>query len=125
MDDRLRGNALSTAGPGTRRSVSVPPGDYGPVPVMMSSLLSDAQAGGLDGALLTNRQFYQTDYTKTLMFLDDGGGLRQPSPVREPPGRPVGDDERDRQYPGQVWLWLYTFWYQMRPFSTSANAEFS
>ena len=26
-------------------------------------------------------------------------------------------------YPGQAWLWLYTFWYQVRPFSTSSNAD--
>ena len=26
-------------------------------------------------------------------------------------------------YPGQAWLWLYTFWYQVRPFSTSDNAD--
>ena len=26
-------------------------------------------------------------------------------------------------YPGQAWLWLYTFWYQIKPFSTSANAD--
>jgi hypothetical protein len=26
-------------------------------------------------------------------------------------------------YPGQAWLWLYTFWYQISPFSTSANAD--
>lgn len=26
-------------------------------------------------------------------------------------------------YPGQVWLWLYTFWYQIKPFSTSQNAD--
>ena len=26
-------------------------------------------------------------------------------------------------FPGQVWLWLYTFWYQIKPFSTSANAD--
>ncbi len=26
-------------------------------------------------------------------------------------------------YPGQVWLWLYTFWYQIKPFSTSDNAD--
>jgi hypothetical protein len=25
--------------------------------------------------------------------------------------------------PGQVWLWLYTFWYQIKPFSTSENAD--
>ena len=26
-------------------------------------------------------------------------------------------------YPGQPWMWLYTFWYQVKPFSTSANAD--
>ena len=28
-------------------------------------------------------------------------------------------------YPGQVWLWLYTFWYQIKPFTSSwaANAD--
>ena len=26
-------------------------------------------------------------------------------------------------YPGQSWLWLYTFWYQIKPFTTSANAD--
>ena len=24
-------------------------------------------------------------------------------------------------YPGQAWLWLYTFWYQIKPFSTSTQ----
>ncbi len=26
-------------------------------------------------------------------------------------------------YPGQAWLWLYTFWYQIPPFTSSANAD--
>lgn len=26
-------------------------------------------------------------------------------------------------YPGQVWLWLYTFWYQIPPYSTSSNGD--
>ena len=26
-------------------------------------------------------------------------------------------------YPGQAWLWLYTFWYQIAPFNTSDNAD--
>ena len=26
-------------------------------------------------------------------------------------------------YPGQPWMWLYTFWYQVPPFSTSENAD--
>ena len=26
-------------------------------------------------------------------------------------------------YPGQSWLWLYTFWYQIPPYNTSPNAD--
>ncbi|MFJ8441283.1 hypothetical protein [Kitasatospora griseola] len=26
-------------------------------------------------------------------------------------------------HPGQPWLWLYTFWYQIDPFKTSENAD--
>jgi len=26
-------------------------------------------------------------------------------------------------YPGQAWLWPYTFWYQVKPLSTSGNAD--
>ncbi len=26
-------------------------------------------------------------------------------------------------YPGQAWLWLYTFWYQIPPYNTSPNAD--
>jgi hypothetical protein len=26
-------------------------------------------------------------------------------------------------YPGQPWLWLYTFWYQIPPFASSDNAD--
>ena len=42
---------------------------------MMSALLALAQSGGLDGELLTSSQFYQTDYTKPLLFLEDGEAL--------------------------------------------------
>jgi len=36
-----------------------------------------------------------------------------------------GDDERTGSYPGQVWLWLYTFWYQVQigGLSTSPNVD--
>ena len=27
------------------------------------------------------------------------------------------------QYPGQSWLWLYTVWYQIPPFSTAPNGD--
>jgi hypothetical protein len=26
-------------------------------------------------------------------------------------------------YPGQPWMWPYTFWCQVKPFSTSGNAD--
>ncbi len=115
--------ALSKAKAGAGGSVSVPAGNYGPVPALMSSLLSFAQSGGLDGALLTNRQFYQTDYTKALLLMADGGVLANRAQAEHLLGDQWGMMNETGSYPGQVWLWLYTFWYQIKPFSTSANAD--
>jgi hypothetical protein len=106
-------------------SVSVPAGNYGPVATMMNSLLTFAQGGGLDGALLTSNQFYQTDYTKSLMFLADGSNLANRAQALHLAGDQWGMMNETGSYPGQVWLWLYTFWYQIKPFTTSwaANAD--
>ncbi|HEY3776319.1 MAG TPA: hypothetical protein VGL69_25215 [Solirubrobacteraceae bacterium] len=95
----------------------------GPLPVMMRSELTFAQSGGLDGALLTSRQFYSTDYTKILMFLADGGFLASRAQAEHLLGTQWGMMNETGSYPGQGWLWLYTFWYQVKPFSTSANAD--
>jgi hypothetical protein len=116
-------NALGKAKVGSGDSVSLPAGNYGPVAPMMSSLLSFAQAGGLDGALLTSKQFYQTDYTKPLMFIADGGLLAARAQDEHLLGEQWGMMNETGAFPGQVWLWLYTFWYQIKPFSTSANAD--
>jgi hypothetical protein len=104
-------------------SISVTPGDFGPVPVMMDSLLSFAQSGGLDGRLLTSKQFYQTDYTNPLLFMADGSVLSDRAQAQHLLGDQWGMMNETGSYPGQVWLWLYTFWYQIKPFSTSANAD--
>jgi len=104
-------------------SVTVPPGDYGPVGTIMAGLLGFAQSGGLDGALLTSKQFYQTDYTKPLLFMADGGVLANRAQAEHLLGEQWGMMNETGAYPGQVWLWLYTFWYQIKPFSTSANAD--
>ena len=104
-------------------SVTVPPGDYGPVGTIMAGLLGFAQSGGLDGALLTSKQFYQTDYTKPLLFMADGGVLANRAQAEHLLGGQWGMMNETGAYPGQVWLWLYTFWYQIKPFSTSANAD--
>jgi len=104
-------------------TVTVTPGHYGPVPTIMSSLLTFAQSGGLDGALLTSKQFYQTDYTKPLLFMADGGVLTNRAQQQHLLGSQWGMMNETGSYPGQVWLWLYTFWYQIKPFSTSANGD--
>jgi hypothetical protein len=104
-------------------SIAVAKGDYGPLPTMMRSLLGFAQSGGLDGALLTSRQFYQTDYTKPLLFMADGSVLSDRAKPEHLLAKQWGLMNETGSYPGQVWLWLYTFWYQIKPFSTSANAD--
>ena len=98
-------------------------GSFGPVPTMMNALLGLAQSGGLDGDLLTSNQFFQTDYTKPLLFMADGGLLAARAESQHLLGEQWGMMNETGSYPGQVWLWLYTFWYQIAPFNTSDNAD--
>ena len=104
-------------------AASVGAGSYGPVPVMLSRLLGLAQAGGLDGALLLQGAFFQTDYTKPLLFIADGTYLGDKGDQQHLAGAQWGMMNETGNYPGQSWLWLYTFWYQVPPFSTSGNAD--
>ncbi|MCU1623759.1 MAG: hypothetical protein JWL79_2604 [Frankiales bacterium] len=101
----------------------VAPGSYGPVPTMLTGLLRLAQAGRLDGALLLQGSFYQTDYTKPLLFIADGSYLADKGGAEHLAGEQWGMMNETGSYPGQAWLWLYTFWYQVKPFSTSGNAD--
>jgi hypothetical protein len=114
---------LAKASVASGGGVSVPGGGYGPLPAMMNGLVRFAQGGGLDGALLTSQQFYQTDYTKPLLFLADGSMLANRAEAEHLLGEQWGMMNETGSFPGQVWLWLYTFWYQIKPFSTSANAD--
>jgi hypothetical protein len=101
----------------------VAPGTYGPVELMMRDLLGQAQSGGLDGALLASGRFYETDYTKPLLFLSDGSYLAALAQKENLLGSQWGMMNETGNYPGQAWLWLYTFWYQVPPFTTSDNAD--
>jgi hypothetical protein len=101
----------------------LPPGPYGPVAPMMGSLVGLAESGGLDGALLTSSQFYQTNYTKPLLFLSGGSFFETRAEGQHLLGTQWGMMNETGSYPGQVWLWLYTFWYQIAPFNTSENAD--
>ncbi|MDX6227464.1 MAG: hypothetical protein QOI76_854 [Frankiales bacterium] len=114
-------DALTKAPDGDPAKVA--PGSYGPVPVMLADLLALSRSGGLDGALLAQGHFYQTDYTKPLLFLSDGTYLEDQSRLQHLGGDQWGMMNETGNYPGQAWLWLYTFWYQVKPFSTSGNAD--
>jgi len=98
-------------------------GDYGPVPVMLAQLVDLARDGGLEGALLAQGNFYQTDYTRPLLFLADGAFIEDKARAQHLGGDQWGMMNETGNYPGQPWLWLFTFWYQVKPFSTSGNAD--
>jgi hypothetical protein len=104
-------------------AVTVQASGAGPVPALMGGLLSLAQSGGLDGALLTSNQFFQTDYTKPLLFMADGGLLGERAEGDHLLGEQWGMMNETGSYPGQVWLWLYTLWYQVEPIKSSSNAD--
>ena len=101
----------------------VPAGAYGPVGVMIDSLTSMGRSGALDGALLSSRQFYGTDYTKPLLFIADGTYLASLAGADHLQGDQWGMMNETGNFPGQAWLWLYTFWYQVPPFNHSSNGD--
>jgi hypothetical protein len=98
-------------------------GNFGPVPVMLAALLRMAQSGGLDGALLSQGHFFATDYTKPLLFVADGSYLEDNAVKQHLGGDQWGMMNETGNYPGQAWLWLYTFWYQVEPFKSSGNGD--
>jgi hypothetical protein len=95
----------------------------GPVPVMINDLTQMARSGALDQALITGSGYYTTDYTKPLLFLADSEYFGTLADKQHLTGSQWGMMNETGQYPGQAWLWLYTFWYQVPPFNTSANAD--
>jgi len=107
--------------------VMVAAGEYGPLPILMADLLDVARTGGLDGQLLDTGRFYQTDYTRPLLFMGDSGHFRTLAEDQHLIGDQWGMMNETGQYPGQTWLWLYTVWYQLPPFQDggwfAANAD--
>ncbi len=104
-------------------NVAVAAGDYGPVPTLMGSLLGIARSGGLDGLLLENGRFFQTDFTRPLLFMGDGNYLANLAAAQHLTGDQWGVMNETGSYPGQTWLWLYSVWYQLPPFNTAPNAD--
>jgi hypothetical protein len=97
--------------------------DAGPVPLMINDLTQMARSGALDEALLTGDSFYTTDYTDSLLFISDGSYLGQVAQADHLTGSQWGMMNETGSWPGQAWLWLYTFWYQVSPMNSSSNGD--
>ena len=100
-----------------------PAGDYGPVPNLTAAFLDVARSGYLEGSLSSSGNFYGGDQTRSLLLLSDGAYLEDRAVAQQLGGDQWGMMNETGNYPGQPWMWLYTLWYQVRPFSTSENAD--
>jgi hypothetical protein len=102
---------------------TVPAAKDGPVPMLISTELTLARSGALDADLLAQHPFYGTDYTKPLLFLEDGNYFSTLATADSLTGSQWGVMNETGSYPGQPWLWLYTLWYQVPGFTSSANVD--
>ena len=101
----------------------LPPGNYGPVPVMLAAQLALAQSGAIDADLIAQRQFYGTDYTKPLLFLADGGYYIDRATAENLTGDQWGVMNETGSYPGQPWLWMFQLWYHLPGWRNSTNVD--
>jgi hypothetical protein len=101
----------------------VPAAADGPLPGMLATELTLARSGALDADLISNQQFYGTDFTKPLLFLEDGQYFSNLASADHLTGAQWGVMNETGSYPGQPWLWLYTLWYQVPGFDNSANVD--
>ncbi|HEY4963604.1 MAG TPA: cytochrome b N-terminal domain-containing protein [Candidatus Saccharimonadales bacterium] len=101
----------------------LPKADYGPVDVLVSKELILAQSGAVDADLLAQQPFYGSNYTKPLLFIEDGNYFSSLAQSQHLTGAQWGVMNETGSYPGQPWLWLYTLWYQVPSFSSSANVD--
>jgi len=114
------GDALAKAPDGDPAKAAA--GNYGPVPTIGTAFEQLAATGGLE-QLLTRNDFYNADSTKALLLIADGSYLEDQARAQSLGGDQWGMMNETGNYPGQPWLWLYTFWYQVQPFASSDNAD--
>ena len=95
----------------------------GPVPLLIATELTLARSGAIDADLLASNAFYGTDFTKPLLFLEDGQFFVNKATALGLTGAQWGVMNESGSYPGQPWLWLYTLWYQVPGFDNSSNVD--
>ncbi len=101
----------------------VPAAKDGPVPFLLATELMLARSGAIDAALSAQQPFYGTDFTKPLLFLEDGQYYTNQATALNLTGDQWGVMNETGSYPGQPWLWLYQLWYHVPGFDNSANVD--
>ncbi len=98
-------------------------GAYGPVPALTGALLDMARQGTLDGVLQGGGNFYNMDYTRSLLFLGDGSYFPDLAASQHLSGDQWGVMNETGDTPGQSWLWLFSLLYQVEPFKSSPSVD--
>jgi hypothetical protein len=107
----------------TPTSVTVPPGNYGPVPVIIRAELTIAHNGSLDGYFQGSQQQMNTNTYQATMFFSDGTLWANIATAQGIAGSQWGVMNELWNFPGQVWLWLYAGMYQIPALNPSTNAN--
>ncbi|MDX6421673.1 MAG: hypothetical protein QOG28_6293, partial [Trebonia sp.] len=95
----------------------------GPVPALMAGEFTLARSGALDTDLLSQQPFYGTNFTKPLLFLQDGQYYANQATAEHLTGNQWGVMNETGSYPGQPWLWLYQLWYHVPGWRNSLNVD--
>jgi len=101
----------------------VPAANDGPVPAMLATELTLARSGAIDADLSAQQPFYGTDFTKPLLFLEDGQYYANQATAEHLTGDQWGVMNETGSYPGQPWLWLYQLWYHVPGWRNSVNVD--
>jgi hypothetical protein len=101
----------------------LPKTNDGPVPEIIASELGYARSGAINASLLSSSSFYGSNYSKPLLFIEDGNYFTSIAKARHLYGTQWGVMNETGSYPGQPWLWFYSLWYQIPAFSTSTNVD--
>ncbi|MFN8500211.1 MAG: hypothetical protein U0641_20345 [Anaerolineae bacterium] len=88
--------------------------DSGPIPTLLGGMLKLAQTGGLTSQSIdAPGNTYSMNYTKSLLYIEDGDYLGAIAEKYNLTGKQWGVMGEIGNWPGQPWLWFYTMWYNV------------
>ena len=105
----------------TPTSITVAAGNYGPVPAIIAAELAIANNGSLDGYFQGSQQQLSTNTYKASMFFGDGTLWASIAQAQGVLGSQWGVMNELWNFPGQVWLWLYSGMYQIPALNPANN----